>query len=633
MDNMTGYYKYKADDLSIKANKLKNLLSLMEAPNRRGQSYRMPDGSYVDEFGTPISGSPDGTGIPPTLLADPGQYPQATPPFTPPNLVSDPNQYPDTTLPTPADPYGIVNPDGSPRQPNRTPGQGFAPTPTGVMPPQPNPAPTPAPVSVPAAPDTSKEDFATARTKYYARRNQQARDEAEENLARISAIDMSKQSASGRSQIAVNKLRAERALKGTKFSDDDINRMVASDTKERFMTPADKAARAERTRAGAAALSAEAEKRYGPGGGVATIDRRGDNKIQGTNMTFNQFKERYGRDYNALNKDDSNLVRGAASNFAVGRVSQSAQQAAQTADAMNQAYSAQNADMAQRSGAADRAVDASQIELDRYRNLTPAQRQAEVRGEIERTQVQPGFVKGVAKDMAAGVSAENARRAAEAERQAFERRAAQPGKVGTPSLLARPEQAPPTNTPPLLRRAEGTPPEAPSLIQAPPPEPPARPRYTGAGSVDFAQPPELLQATGDQSSTYTGVGSRSYSPPPAQRNLGGQVTQRASTMNAQPLTGRVSPTAPVAAPKQPLGATITPARPQAAPAVNTGGMNATGSIDDFDNEQQTGGPSERNRALPQPTATPFVQRPLRGRTVTAAARTFNTRGNATRRLA
>jgi hypothetical protein len=62
-------------------------------------------------------------------------------------------------------------------------------------------------------------------------------------------------------------------------------------------------------------------------------------------------------------------------------------------------------------------------------------------------------------------------------------------------------------------------------------------------------------------------------------------------------------------------------------------MNATGSIDDFDNEQQTGGPSERNRALPQPTATPFVQRPLRGRTVTAAARTFNTRGNATRRLA
>jgi len=633
MDNMTGYYKHKADDLSIKANKLKNLLSLMEAPNRRGQSYRMPDGSYVDEFGTPISGSPDGTGIPPTLLADPGQYPQPTPPSTPPNLVSDPNQYPDTTLPTPADPYNILNPDGSPRQPNRTPGQGFAPTPTGVMPPQPNPAPTPAPVPVPAAPDTSKEDFATARTKYYARRNQQARDEAEENLARISAIDMSKQSASGRSQIAVNKLRAERALKGTKFSDDDINRMVASDTKERFMTPADKAARAERTRAGAAALSAEAEKRYGPGGGVATIDRRGDNKIQGTSMTFNQFKERYGRDYNALNKDDSNLVRGAASNFAVGRVSQSAQQAAQTADAMNQAYSAQNADMAQRSGAADRAVDASQIELDRYRNLTPAQRQAEVRGEIERTQAQPGFVSGVAKDMAAGVSAENARRASEAERQAFERRAAQPGKVGTPSLLARPEQAPTTNTPQLLRRAEGTPPEAPSLIQAPPAEPPARPRYTGAGSVDFAQPPELLQATGDQSSTYTGVGSRSYSPPPAQRNLGGQVTQRASTMNAQPLTGRVSPTAPVAAPRQPLGATITPARPQAAPAVNTGGMNATGSIDDFDNEQQTGGPSERNRALPQPTATPFVQRPLRGRTVTAAARTFNTRGNATRRLA
>jgi hypothetical protein len=470
------------------------------------RSYRQDDGTYVDENGNVVFAPP------PSSIAQPPA--NEVPPLIAIGEPGSPGVEPLPVAPQPSFPQ--------PQQPTY-------PTPTGQLPPQPKPQAQPQTPTGPSQADMDQ--FSGSRAKYYANLNKKAREAAEENLARIGTIDLSRQSASGRSQIAVNKLRAQRAAKADRFSQEDIDRMVASDTKERFMTPEEKAARAERTRAGAAALSAEAEKRYGPGGGVTTVDRRGDNKIQGTSMTFNQFRERYGREYNALNNDDANLVRGAASNFASGRVSPEAQQAAQTADAMNRGYAEQNAQRTQREGELDRAVDQSQMELDRYRNLTPEQRQAEVRSEVSRVQAQPGFVQGVAQDMATD----------------------------------------------LASRAKPT---------------------------------------------------------------GGQVTQRASNMSAQPLTGRVSQAAPAAAPRQPLGSTVTPARPQPAPqpsantgTVNTGGMNQPMDINDFDAEQQTGGPSERNRALPQPTATPFAQRPLRGRTVTRAARSFNTRGNATSRLA
>lgn len=537
--------------------------------------------------------------------------------------------------------------------------------------------------------EAQQQEFAAGRSKYYARRNQQAKDEAQENLARINAIDMSKQSASGRAQIAVNKLRAERALKRDRFSDEDINRMVASDTKERFMSPEDKAARAERTRAGAAALSAAAETRYGPGGGVTTIDRRGDNKIQGTNMTFNQFKERYGRDYNALSNDDANLVRGAASNFAVGRVSQSAQQAAQTADAMNQAYATQNAELRQREGQLDRAVDASQIELDRFRN-DPQYRDKVVQDERNKILSQPGFIQGVVKDMAddltaaqAQKEAEEAEAAAEYGQRAIERDELEVDEEDTANRQAREKEirdrsirrdaynVSPLRIPGITPGEMGPPSpedtdnamenewrEAMGIEPLTPRELTIRKDDRAAWEADNKQ--ARRQGGARRQETYSewrrrqdeerareqasrraaetsntqrviirpnglpmalppgmGIPAPPDEAPPIQSPVGGDVTQRASTMTAQP-------TAP-AAPRQPLGATITPPRP------GTGGMNTPMSIEP--DEQQTGGPSERNRALPQPTATPFAAKPLRGRTVTAAARTFNTRGNATRRLA
>lgn len=538
MNSITRHFKFLSEQLQAKKDTLEKLVNLYEyvpppSPSRPQQSYRQPDGTYTDENGNLVYvppppdaiAQPPANEIPPLIAIDEPGSPGVEPLPVPPQPSFPQPQQP--TYPTPDNTHPGWAPGTSPTS-------GFAPTPDGKLPPQPKPQP-----QTPTGPSQADMDqFSGARAKYYANLNKKAREAAEENLARIGTIDLSRQSASGRSQIAVNKLRAQRAAKADRFSQEDIDRMVASDTKERFMTPEEKAARAERTRAGAAALSAEAEKRYGPGGGVTTVDRRGDNKIQGTSMTFNQFRERYGREYNALNNDDANLVRGAASNFASGRVSPEAQQAAQTADAMNRGYAEQNAQRTQREGELDRAVDQSQMELDRYRNLTPEQRQAEVRSEVSRVQAQPGFVQGVAQDMATD----------------------------------------------LASRAKPT---------------------------------------------------------------GGQVTQRASNMSAQPLTGRVSPAAPAAAPRQPLGSTVTPARPQPAPqpsantgTVNTGGMNQPMDINDFDAEQQTGGPSERNRALPQPSAypfgqtpTPFAQRPLRGRAVTRAARSFNTRGNATSRLA
>ncbi len=242
-------------------------------------------------------------------------------------------------------------------------------------------------------------------------------------------------------------------------------------------------------------------------------------------------------------------------------------------------------------------------------NVTPRtaeQRRAAVQAEISRIQSQPGFIQGVAQDTANDL------------RRRLQSASPQP----TGAQTTQPTSPQPTG-------AQTTQPTSPQPTggQTPPGYVPGTSSTSGFAPTPTGQLPP--QPTGAQTTQ-----------PASQQPTGGQVTQRAANMNAQPLTGRVSPAAPAAAPRQPLGSTVTPARPQPAPqpsantgTVNTGGMNQPMDINDFDDEQQTGGPSERNRALPQPTATPFAQRPLRGSTVTRAARTFNTRGNATSRLA
>jgi len=669
MNSITRHFKFLSEQLQAKKDTLEKLVNLYEyvpppSPSRPQQSYRQPDGTYVDENGNLVYvppppdaiAQPPANEIPPLIARDEPGSPGVEPLPVPPQPSFPQPQQP--TYPTPDNTHPGWAPGTSPTS-------GFAPTPDGKLPPQPKP---------PGPSQDERDQFSSARAKYYANLNKKAREAAEETLARFSVMDMSKLTQGQRMRVAVNKLRAQRAAKADKFSQEQIDRNVAYDTKERFMTPEEKAARKERDRKAVEAMKQEAERRYGPGGGVTRYDPRGDNLISGTSMSFNQFRERYGREYNALNKDDANLVRGAASNFASARISPEAQQAAQTSDEMNRTYAAQNARDTQRMGDLDRAVFRSQYELDRYRT-DPEYRDQLSKAEMDK--VRPGleaeqrardeesarikaegdanFAQGVqnqiqqqfnqaevqARNREKGVQNQLQQQFNQAEIQARNREAG-PGKVGVPSLLAKPSQEPktpylisrPEETPYLISRPEGAAPEPPYLIQSPYPKPPARPsrpRYTGMGSVDFAQAPELLRGTEEQLST---------SPTQPQRNLGGEVTQRASTMNAQPLTGQASPTAPAAAPRQPLGSTVTPARPQPAPqpsantgTVNTGGMNQPMDINDVDDEQQTGGPSERNRALPQPSVTPFVQRPLRGGSVTRAARTFNTRGNATSRLA
>jgi len=127
-----------------------------------------------------------------------------------------------------------------------------------------------------------------------------------------------------------------------------------------------------------------------PGEVVAMPD---DKIIQGTSMTYGEFKRQTGRNYNALNKDDSSLVSRLAGAGRYG--SEQARQAALSADQMNQAYSAQNTQMAQKAGELEREMDRSQMELDRYRNTPKAER---VGKEVSRTAT-PAMIAKIADEM------------------------------------------------------------------------------------------------------------------------------------------------------------------------------------------------------------------------------------------
>lgn len=116
----------------------------------------------------------------------------------------------------------------------------------------------------PMAPNTEKSDFETARKKYYGKRNQQIRDEAAERIAAIDALGPSNNPRTNAAR-AVNRLKAQRALeKGNdKFDADDIDRMVKSDSKERFMSQADKDARKARDAEVVRGMEKEGHKKLG----------------------------------------------------------------------------------------------------------------------------------------------------------------------------------------------------------------------------------------------------------------------------------------------------------------------------------------------------------------------------------
>jgi hypothetical protein len=218
--------------------------------------------------------------------------------------------------------------------------------------------------------------------------------------------------------------------------------------------------------------------------------------IQGTKMTYGDFKRQTGREYDATNKDDSSLVIKLASQSSAGRYgSETARQTALTADQMNQAYAQQNREMAQRFGQAERTMDASQRELDRFRT-DRTYRQGVVQGDISRIQSKPGFVKNIAQNIAqkaADVTSARARAGVAAAMAADEeRRRSQPAKIGTPDLLAKPPRRTQRRAPGLLSRPEDSAPEAPTLLQTPLPLPtstPLAPPMLRSGDIT----PELLR--------------------------------------------------------------------------------------------------------------------------------------------
>jgi len=110
-------------------------------------------------------------------------------------------------------------------------------------------------------PNVDREKFVKGRTEYWKRRNLERRQEAEEKLARMGQIDVSKQSSSGRGTIAVNKLRAQRELEGSKdMSDEKIAGMVEREAEIKFRTPEQKAAKEAENRAVVADLAKKADE-------------------------------------------------------------------------------------------------------------------------------------------------------------------------------------------------------------------------------------------------------------------------------------------------------------------------------------------------------------------------------------
>lgn len=617
---------------------------------------------------TPVAQTPPkNTGIPPEFLQDPNQYPGTQQPNLPPNLIADPNQYPEPQ-PQPQDPFTLVGPDGSPRQPDRTspgyvpgtsPSQpsyptttgakpgvpGFddtfgppSPTPTGQIPPQPAPAPSPTPtVSTASSPnDDERNKFSQARSNYYRKMNQKAKDDAEERLAVIKTLDTSKMSAHGRAEVARNKLRAERALKRDKFTDEDISRMSASDTRERFLSPEEKKARAERNKAVVDQLVKDAERlkaggQQQRGKEIADIQSKPGfvsgvaadmNKAVEAEMARRQAKSVSGYEQRALDKEEQEANEEEYENNLQRNRNKKA-----VADLYDMGPPSPN-DEAENQVRAEYGMDP----------ISPEDRERRANNQYE-------YEKQQAFNRRHGLPQKTYHEFLDDKKRMSQSEPVRPGI--TPGVAGPPSQNDvtqriiigPNGTPINLPRGVGVDENQPPLetVDTPLESPPSGGDVTDKAKTMSVEPGTTRTVPNTQQPnprpTAAVQPSAATQTPPASA-VGGDVTQRAATMNAtaqtqQPASGSVSPTAPtMQAPRQPLGTQITPtARPKAEPQpYSTQPMNQPMELPpQEDDEQQSGGPTEVNRAIPTPSQNPMaaaVQQKPRGGAVTRAARTF-----------
>jgi hypothetical protein len=93
-----------------------------------------------------------------------------------------------------------------------------------------------------ASVDPEQEKYSQARTDAYKKQNLRKRQEAEQQLAALNALDDTKASNYMKATRARNKVRLQQEIEGSKdVSDAEIQRRAAYDTKQRFMSPEDKA--------------------------------------------------------------------------------------------------------------------------------------------------------------------------------------------------------------------------------------------------------------------------------------------------------------------------------------------------------------------------------------------------------
>jgi hypothetical protein len=638
MDNVAKYYKELSENLLNERDHLLRVLNEVAPAPKKSQS-RLVDGVWVDDNGNPVQGAP-GAPIPlspPDLLTPNGPAPiqPQQPPLTPPPGIALPgsNEVPGLIgLSEPGSP-GVAPIPQDPRDPN------FVPQNPG-LPQQPYTPPPPPPEEdrsadsrennrgkAPMAPNTEKGDYESARRAYYAKRNQQTRDEAEENLARMGALNPSS-SASTNAARAVSQLRSQRAMKkgNDKFSQSDIDRMVKSDSKERFMSQADKDARKARDASAVAGLEKAGYEKMGytqnargqyvdaqgrPASLATTIDRLGpDTIIQGTSMTRGEFERQTGRKYDATNREDCALVSRLAGAGRYG--SEAARQGALSSDAMNQGYQKQNDEMAKETGRLDRQVDASQRELDRFRNdpkYRESQRNLDSNG---RQIVTPGFINNIAQQTAADLR----------------------DRTDVPVDVNN-DRGSIEDRGPKTRGGQVTNAAANMTTQ------PAKPTPAGANSAVGQPQLQTRQQAPPPASVPTSVG-------PPSSTTGARNTTPAMQPTTSPVSGNPNPVKPIVAPAR--NATIpqqnaTPARPlaPAAPPVAVGSSvtakaatmtikpqlaSAGAPID----PQQTGGPTAQNRGIPIPSANPMADAqagplgaPLKKKLVATAGRTPNIR--------
>jgi hypothetical protein len=173
----------------------------------------------------------------------------------------------------------------------------------------------------------------------------------------------------------------------------------AGDTESSFKLSREKTAEDVKARAEQARIDAEKmkEDRY---------QSMKDKLVQGTNMTYGEFEAKTGRRFNATNAQDSSLISNLAGAGSRGR-SETAKQLDLTTDQFNSRYAEQNKDLAQRQGTADRAVDQSQFESDKFKN-DPAYRK-QVR-DAETAKLMPQVKAQIAADEAKRIASETAGR-------------------------------------------------------------------------------------------------------------------------------------------------------------------------------------------------------------------------------